>query len=105
MLPGAPHTTFCLSVTLETTMLGYKSQKSTGPTPVSLTLTIHTDDVFTQQQHDRLNSINQALTAKRVRDRAGLEAERSELLHLKLKSKNAAKRITISNRKHPFNLF
>ncbi|KAJ3086767.1 hypothetical protein HK100_008593, partial [Physocladia obscura] len=49
------------------------------------------DDVFSQQ-HDRLNSINQALTAKRVRDRAGLEAERRELLHLKLKAKNAKER-------------
>ncbi|KAJ3139430.1 hypothetical protein HK100_011502 [Physocladia obscura] len=67
------------------------------------------DDVFTQQQHDRLNSINQALTATRVRERAGLEAERRELLHLKLKAKNAAERrlknkLTISNLSAPSSL-
>ncbi|KAJ3093580.1 hypothetical protein HK100_006541 [Physocladia obscura] len=65
------------------------------------------DDVFTQHHHDRLNSINQALEAKRVRNRAGLEAEKRELLHLKLKAKNGAERRrknehSISPRKHPF---
>ncbi|KAJ3114234.1 hypothetical protein HK100_001728 [Physocladia obscura] len=53
---------------------------------------LNRDDEFTQQQHDQLNSIDQALTAKRVRNRAGLEAERRELRHLKLKAKNVTER-------------